>query len=230
MLTVTATEVNVDAAAGNGEIAYSVENSVSGTTVSASTTATWITNFSYTTAGKVIFSVSANTGAERSAVVTLTYPGAAESKNVTVKQAAGQGGGNPGQPTTVTIKVQDYASTNSWVNGTQYNKLKLDDVITATVSGGGNTGKYYTSGYEWRIYQTEAPSLIISAAEGKTIETVKITYNVSNTGVLTLNSSNISSGKIVSVNATSVTFGVGNTGTKTNGQVKITAIEVVYNN
>ena len=95
VLSVTATEVNVDAAAGNGEIAYSVENSVSGTTVSASTTATWITNFSYTTAGKVTFSVSANTGEERSAVVTLTYPGAAESKNVTVKQAAGQGGSQP---------------------------------------------------------------------------------------------------------------------------------------
>ena len=95
VLSVTATEVNVDAAAGNGEIAYSVENSVSGTTVSASTTATWITNFSYTTADKVTFSVSANTGAERSAVITLTYPGAAESKNVTVKQAAGQGGSQP---------------------------------------------------------------------------------------------------------------------------------------
>ena len=159
-------------------------------------------------------------------------------KTCTASTEASSGGTTPEQPeqggetqsTTVTINVQNYASTNSWVNGTQYKTLKLDDVITATVSGGSNTGKYYTSGYEWRIYQTESPSLTISAAEGKTIEKVKITYNVSNTGVLTRNSSNISSGTIVSVKATSVTFGVGNTGTKTNGQVKITAIEVVYNN
>ena len=57
---------------------------------------------------------------------------------------------------------------------------------------------------------------------------MKITYSISNTGVLTLNGSNIASGKVVNVNANTVTFGVGNTGTATNGQVKITAIEVVY--
>ncbi len=193
----------------------------------------------YTSSNTGVATVNASTGAVTlvgagTTTITATAPETGEYEAGTASYiltvSAAQGGGNPGQPTTVTIKVQEYASTYSWVNGTQYKTLKLDDVITATVSGGSNTGKYYTSGYEWRIYQTESPSLIISAAEGKTIETVKITYNVSNTGVLTLNSSNISSGTIVSVNATSVTFGVGNTGTKTNGQVKITAIEVVYNN
>ena len=32
----------------------------------------------------------------------------------------------------------------------------------------------------------------------------------------------------ITVDAASITFGVGNTSTKTNGQVRITAIEVVY--
>jgi hypothetical protein len=93
VLSVTTTEVNVGAAGGNGEIAYSVENAVDGMSVSAATSVDWITDFNYSTAGKVTFAVSANTGAERSANVTLTYPGAEESKIVTVKQEAAQSGG-----------------------------------------------------------------------------------------------------------------------------------------
>ena len=72
--------------------------------------------------------------------------------------------------------------------------------------------------------------MTISAAPGYTITTVKITYNINYTGVLKLNSSDISSGTAVSVNASSVVFDVGNTGSATNGQVKVTAIEVEYTN
>ena len=130
--------------------------------------------------------------------------------------------------TTVSVKISDYASTNGWTNSVKYPTVEMDSYITVTANGGGNTGKYYTSGNEWRIYQTETPSVVVSGADGVTISTVTITYNVSNTGVLTLNGSNVTSGTTVTVNANSVTFGVGNSGTKTNGQVKITAIEVVY--
>lgn len=224
VLSVTATEVNVAAAAGNGEITYSVENSVSGTTVSASTTATWITNFSYTTAGKVTFSVSANTGVERSAVVTLTYPGAAESKNVTVKQAAGQGGGESTTSVTVTKSISSYGFTNEQ----KVTEIKLDDVVTAKLSGGSNTGKYYTNGSNWRLYQTENASITISVSSEYTIKSVKVTYSNSNNGVLMKNSTEVSSGTTDTVNANSVTYKVGNTGSATNGQVRITAIEVVY--
>ena len=93
---------------------------------------------------------------------------------------------------------------------------------------GSNTGKYYNNGNNWRMYQTENPTLTISAANGKTIVSVKITYSVTNTGVLTQNSAKITTGTVVSVNAGSVSFGIGNTGTATNGQVRITAIEVIY--
>ena len=139
-----------------------------------------------------------------------------------------QGGDTPAEPETVTVSTKDYASTNGWSNSVKYTSMSMDDSITVSVKGGGNTGKYYTSGYEWRIYQTESPSITITAAEGKTIVSVKITYNVSNTGILTQGSTQIKSGTVVTVNANSVTFGVGNTGTKTNGQVKITSIEVIY--
>ena len=38
----------------------------------------------------------------------------------------------------------------------------------------------------------------------------------------------VKSGTVVTVDAQSITFGVGNTGSATNGQVRITAIEVIY--
>ena len=136
--------------------------------------------------------------------------------------------GDAGTPTTATVSISDYATEKNWVNSTQYGTVNIDANITATATGGGNTGKYYTSGTNWRIYQNENPSLTISAAEGYEIQTVKVTYTVSNTGVLTLDGSNVNSETACEVNAASVTFGVGNTGTATNGQVRITAIEVVY--
>ena len=112
----------------------------------------------------------------------------------------------------------------------------MNTYITATCFGtaansyGRNTGKYYTSGQNWRIYQAENPTVTIKAAEGKIIVSVKISYASQNTGALTLNGSNIESDALIEVNANSITFSVGNTGTATNGQARITAIEVVYAN
>ena len=143
---------------------------------------------------------------------------------------------NPGTETpdnnggTVSVTVAD----KGWTNATLYAELVMDSNITVTTSGtpvgdwGLNTGKYYTKDLTWRIYQNESPSIVVKAAEGKTIVSVKITYLIDKTGILTLNGSNITSGTVVDVNANSVTFSVGNTGTATNGQVKITAIEVIY--
>lgn len=142
--------------------------------------------------------------------------------------SASQGGEDPVQSITVSKTIAEIADANSWSNSEQYKTINLDDVITATVEGGGNTGKYYTSGNNWRLYQSEDPSLTISAKENYKILSVKITYTVDKTGVLTYNSLNVASGTVVDVNADSISFGVGNTGTVTNGQVRVTAIEVVY--
>ncbi len=79
--------LDVEAAAGIGEISYSIVNPNSSTLVpSVAPEITWISNFGVdATSGKVTFDVAANTGAARSAVVTLTYGTA--TKNVTVNQA-----------------------------------------------------------------------------------------------------------------------------------------------
>ena len=133
-----------------------------------------------------------------------------------------------GEETTVTVSIQNYATANNWENSKKYTTINMDDNIAVTAKGGTNTGKYYTNGYDWRIYQTEAATVTVQAKEGIVIVSVKITYNVSNTGVLTHNNNNITSEAVVKVNANSVEFSVGNTDTAANGQVRITAIEVVY--
>ena len=128
---------------------------------------------------------------------------------------------------TVALNIGDYAKANNWANSVKYTVANIDLNVTATASGGDNTGKYYTNGNNWRFYQNENATLTISAGD-KNIVSVKVTYTLANTGVLTLGGSNVSSGAVVDVNASSVTFGVGNTGTATNGNVQISAIEVVY--
>lgn len=133
------------------------------------------------------------------------------------------------ETTTVTVSIANYASANSWANDKKYSEIQMNDDITVTATGTTNTGKYYTSGTNWRIYQSESPSVVIKAAEGKTIVSVKITYTPNNTGVLTNGETQIASATVVSVNANSITFGVGNTTSSvTKGQVRITAIEVIY--
>ena len=142
-----------------------------------------------------------------------------------VKEKVEQGG-EPSESTTATVVIADYAAANGWVNSTKYESLNIDTNITVTVTGGSNTGKYYDNGNNWRIYQNENPTVTITA--NGTIVSVKVTYTINNTGVLVLNGTNIESDEVVPVNASSITFTVGNTGDATNGQVRITAIEVVY--
>ena len=135
---------------------------------------------------------------------------------------------NPIDTALETILIKDYAGTNSWVNGTKYLTIEGEHFTVSTTSTS-NSGKYYTDGNEWRIYQSESSEITISAETGYKIVKASVSYNVKNTGILTLNSSNIESGSEVSVNANSVTFGVGNTtANTTNGQVKITAVSVWY--
>ena len=132
------------------------------------------------------------------------------------------------KPVTVTTSIADYATTNSWVNSTQYTTVNMDKIITVTASGGENTGKYYTSGNNWRMYQGESATFTISAVDGYVITSVKVTYTINNSGVMTYNGAQITSGTLVEEIAQSLTFGTGNTGSGTSGQVRITAIEVTY--
>jgi hypothetical protein len=130
--------------------------------------------------------------------------------------------------TTVNVVIKNYATAQNWANNTKYTSIELDENITASVTGGGNTGKYYTAGDEWRLYQTETPKLTFTAKSGYVLNSITVTYAVKNTGVLLNGTDQVASGTAVSVNGSSHEFSVGNTGTATNGQVKVTAISVTY--
>ena len=130
--------------------------------------------------------------------------------------------------TTVSNTIANIAAANNWANGTKYTSFSLDDNITISCTGGGNTGKYYTTGQSWRLYQNESPKLYVTAADGFLLNSITVTYTVENTGILVYNNTNVSSSATVSVSGSSAEFSVGNTGTATNGQVRITAISVTY--
>ena len=130
--------------------------------------------------------------------------------------------------TTVDVVIKNYAEANSWSNGTKYTTIALDENITASVTGSTNTGKYYTDGNEWRLYQSETPKLTFTAKSGYVLNSITVTYAVKNTGVLLDGTNQVASETAVSVSGESHEFTVGNTGTATNGQVKVTKISVTY--
>ncbi len=128
---------------------------------------------------------------------------------------------------TVTKTIAEIATENGWKNETKYSSVDIGEV-TVSVTGISNTGKYYSTDNSWRAYQNESAAITISAKEGYTIVSVKITYSVKDSGVMTKGTDKVTSGTVVSVNANSIAFGVGNTGSGNKGKVFITAIEVVY--
>ena len=100
---ITAADVDIAYSATGGEVAYTINNGVTGGTLSAATTAEWIT-LGTATSTTVPFTCTANDGAERTATVTLTYAYGSESvtKDVTVTQAANPNGpGSEANPYTV---------------------------------------------------------------------------------------------------------------------------------
>ena len=79
-------EVELAADATSGEIAYTINNLVAGVSLTATTTAEWISNVTVA-ADKVTFTTTANEGAERTATLVLTY-GEYETKEISITQAA----------------------------------------------------------------------------------------------------------------------------------------------
>ena len=128
--------------------------------------------------------------------------------------------------TTVTKTVEELATANSWENGVVVTPFALDEVISvSTEATDANTGKYYTSGQQIRLYQTGAAKLIISAADGYTISSITLEYASQNGGIF----AEAASGTAVDFeNVQSATFTVANSGEATNGQARVTSISVTY--
>lgn len=118
-------------------------------------------------------------------------------------------------------------SSTGWTNETKYTSLEIDDIITASVTGGGNSGKFYTTDNTWRLYANENATLCIAASGEHTIESVAVTFSKKDNGVLMNGSTSINSGAVIPVSANSITFSVGSSsGNK--GKIFVTQIYVKY--
>lgn len=142
---------------------------------------------------------------------------------------------------TVSISMLDLTSLAGWTDGTSHPELPTGTEDLKIISSGIpvgkyglNTGKFYCGtdsktgeAYaNWRIYQSESAKVKFESTT-KTIKTIKITFEAQKTGTLLLNDTVIESDAVTEINASTAEFTVGNSGTATNGQIRISAIEVV---
>lgn len=79
------------------------------------------------------------------------------------------------------------------------------------------------------MYQTENAKVTFTLSDGYKFQDAKITYKVSNTGILVYDGTNVSSDTSLNVtDKSSFEFGVGNSGTATKGNIQIISIYVKY--
>lgn len=145
-------------------------------------------------------------------------------KSVTYEITVNPAGTAPS--TTVTKTIFDMSGTTT--EGAKVSSMKMDDVISLAASTGGNNGKVWKTGTEWRLYQTDNGTMTVSSKSGYIIESITVTFTNSNKGTLLYNNNAVTSGKAVAVSGSSIKFTLGNTSTAKNGQIRITAISVTY--
>ena len=207
----------------------SLNLTVDGTETLTATTSNGSGSVSWSSSNTSVATVSSSglvtAKAAGTATITATYSGVSATCTVTVSASGGQTDG-----TTATVVIGDYATAKSWTNGEQYTLISADDAVSITASNyGSSSAKFYSSGNEWRFYQSDSGAITISVPNGYELDSITITYNSQNTGALLDSNNNVvTSGTAMSVSGTSATYTMGNTGTATNGQARITSISVTY--
>lgn len=139
--------------------------------------------------------------------------------------------------TSVSKTTNDLVTENSWTVssgstiGTKFNSFKLDENVTVSFSGTGNTATVWnstTSGvYEVRVYGDKGKtsgSVTFSGAEGVTIKSIKMSFKTQNSP--TINPS-VTSDTEYSVGAQSQTFTLTSAAKKA-GQFRITSFSCIY--
>ncbi len=166
--------------------------------------------------------------------VTVSYTESGVTKtdkyNITVSEPVS--GGN-----TVSMTMTEYVAAHNCdiSSGNDnihiYKTLQLNESVRMSTTGEPNCGAFYgATTQEWRLYQNKGGNVIVTVAEGCELKSVKLTFTNSNTGILVdAQNKTIKSGESNVAAGSSVTYTVANSkeGT-TNGQIKITAVEVVY--
>ena len=139
--------VNVEAAGATGTVSYTLTNAVADAKVSAQANQTWVT-IGTITSTSVPFTVSENTGEQRTATITLSYDGA-ESKTVNITQAAAQSGGGETLAYTVTYTVTSKNTlTVSGTSPSGSSATLAETYSTSMQMTSGNSQTYTLSGYD----------------------------------------------------------------------------------
>lgn len=141
---------------------------------------------------------------------------------------------------TLTVSMTKYTEDNGCTisagsDATIYDCLDLSGAVRMYTTGEANCGSFWnTSGTnttkQWRLYENKGGDVTIQVADGCNLVSVKITYAATNNGILKdAAGSDVKSNDVYETSGTSVTFLVKNTSeSATNGQVRITDIEVKY--
>lgn len=218
VLSVDSSIVPMTAEGGSATINYTVENAVDGASVTVSADVDWITIVDNSVAGKVSFSVAENmTTVSRAGIVTIAYPGAKKSVDVTVQQD----GVSTGAETTAKFDFskQGYANAKDMCAAA----VAIDSNVSIAFNKGSNsnTAKYYTSGTSVRCY---GGNYFTVSSTSKTITKIVLTYGTSdgsNTITATPGSfaTNTWTGE-----SDSIKFTIGGS----SGNRRIQAIEVTY--
>lgn len=225
VLSITPATLSFDAAGGNKTVTCTIENEVSGVNVTATEDVDWL---STSVSGKTVtITATENTGAERTANVTIAYEGA-ESKTVTVSQAAAeQGGGDEGgsgEPIDATLSFADKAQ-RTLLNTTQQiweqNGIKLVNdkgSSTSNVGDYANPARFYKSS---KITITAPGNItkIVFDANSASYATALSSSNL--TGTVTTNSDKVT----VVLDGTSDTYTIASL---TGGQVRMDALTITY--
>ncbi len=151
--------VNVSDVSNKGDVItlkYTVTNPIDGETISATSDASWVNTFDYTTAGELSFVVDANEGVARTANITVSYKNAA--------------------PVTITVSQLKADSANN-----EYTFTAGVDKGETSVTKGEVTiamNKMSGSGY-YQTYSSE--TMTVSVPEGKKITKIVITCTANGT-------------------------------------------------
>lgn len=140
------------------------------------------------------------------------------------------------QEKSVNKTMNEIVSENSYdvssgSSATCYTSFALNDDVTISTTGNPNCGSFWgTTTIDWRLYQNQNGNVTVSLPEngGYELSSVTFTFTAANSGILIYNSSTVTSAEAFEVSGTSAEFTVGNSSSKTNGQIKITAISVEY--
>lgn len=153
--------------------------------------------------------------------------------NITLYPVYSRFEGAPNQ--TVSVNVAKYAEAHDWTvlaSGSATKEthckyeIEINNDVTVTTNDNNVNGAVYADG--WRIYQSYNGAVNVTTTAGSLVS-VKFTYTNGNSGQLFYGEDQLTSNTAIEVEGTSAVFNVirPNSST-TNGQVKITAIEVTY--